>query len=87
MKGVDEEGGGGAVVEAEAVETWLTGLACFSTGLPCLSKKVSAILATSSDVIDSTSFPIISLILGGIVLRRCSLRMSSTSTPLTSSVS
>ena len=77
MKGVEEEGeeAAEAVEVDEAVETWLIGLDCFSTGLPCLSKNVSAIFATSSDVIDSTSFPMISRILGGIVLRRCSLRM------------
>ena len=67
-----------AVVVDEAFEegvTWLMGAAVFSVGRPCLSKKSSACLATCSAVNPSTSFPIISLIRGGMDLRTCSLRM------------
>ena len=67
------------------LETLLMGWDCFSMGLPFRSKKSSAILATSSALICSTSFPIISLYLGGIDLRTCSLRMSSICTSLVSS--
>ena len=77
----EEEDAGGAAA------TWLIGVAVFSRGRPCLSKKVSANLATSVAAIVSTCFPIISLILGGIVLRRCSRRTWSTVTSLVSSVS
>ena len=69
--GVDEEDEEGA---GDAAATWLIGVAVFSSGLPCLSKKVSANLATSVAVIVSTCLPMISLILEGIVLRRCSRR-------------
>ena len=89
VKGVEEEVRGGEGV-AEAVEEAMTLLMdadCFSVGLPWRSKNVSAILATSSDDISSTSFPIISLIREGIVLSRCSRRMWSSSTSLVSSLS
>ena len=62
---VEDEAGGAAA-------TWLTGVAFFSSGRPCLSKYVSAILATSVAVMFSTCFPMMSLILGGMVLSRCS---------------
>ena len=67
----DAEVGGGGGVEAGAEEavTWLIGADCFSTGLPWRSKKSSANLATSSDDISSTSFPMISRMRGGIVLK------------------
>ena len=66
---------GGVEVVGEVVETWLTGLTFFSMGLPCLSKNVSARVATSVDDIVSTCFPMISLIRDGIVFKRCSRRM------------
>ena len=74
MKVVEEVGGVDEVVEGswEAAATWLTGAAVFSNGRPCLSKKVSARVATSLAVMVSTCFPMISLIREGIVLSRCS---------------
>ena len=76
-EGVDEE------IEEE---TWLIGVENFSVGRPWRSKKSSACLATCSAVNPSTSFPIISLMRGGIDLRTCSLSMWSISTSLTSSL-
>ena len=90
MKEEAEEGGAGegsAKEDDGAVDTLLTGVAAFSSGLPFLSKKESAAFATSAEDILSTSFPKISLIRGGIVLRRCSLRMWSISTSFVSSLS
>ena len=73
------DGAGVAALDAvdevleEEEETLLTGLTAFSVGRPWRSKKSSACLATCSAVKLSTSFPIISLIRGGIDLRTCSL--------------
>ena len=71
----------------ELLEMLLTGVVVFSRGLPCLSKKLSAHSATSFAVLVSTALPIISLILAGMVLSRCSFLISSISTSLVSSTS
>ena len=75
--GVDVENGvgGGRVVDDVAADTWLIGMVAFSVGFPFLSKKVSAILATSAELMSSTSLPMISRILGGIDFSKCSLWM------------
>ena len=70
------DNGVGAVVAADAVVVdegfeeevmWLMGAEIFSVGRPCLSKKSSACFATCSAVNPSTSFPMISLMRGGMV--------------------
>ena len=73
--------------EEEGVATWLMEAAGFSSGLPLRSKNVSAVAATSFAVMVSTSLPIISLMRGGIVFNKCSLRMRSIVTSLVSSSS
>ena len=74
---MEEEGGGRGAEAVESdvdtAETWLTTGACFSSGRPLRSKKESAAEATSAAVMVSTSFPNISRMRGGSVLRRCSL--------------
>ena len=89
----DDDVGAGGAADADGVDeafedeaTWLIGVEGFSVGRPFLSKKSSACLATCSAVSPSTSFPIISLMRGGIDLSTCSLRMWSISTSLTSSL-
>ena len=75
------------VEDDEEGATLLTGVAAFSTGRPLRSKKSSASLATSAEDMLSTSFPIISRMREGIVFSRCSFKMWSSSTSLTSSLS
>ena len=85
----DEEAAGGGVDELVGADvTWLTVVERdFSVGRPCLSKYLSAVVATCSAVIDSTSLPMYSRMRGGRLLRTCSRRTWSTSTSLTSSLS
>ena len=91
--GVNEEEEVGAAWEEGleevdgALETLLIEFVFFSRGRPCLSKKLSAISATSAALIPSTSLPMISLNLGGMLLRRCSFLIWSIVTSLVSSTS
>ena len=60
---------------AEAAATWLIVESDLSMGRPWRSKYLSAVAATCSAVIVSTSLPISSLMRGGTFLRTCSRRM------------